>query len=347
MNTFSVIIPVFNCKAYLRECLASLIAVNDPGKAAGIHEIILVDDGSTDGSSALCDELASENSTEACVIRTIHQTNQGVSSARNTGLRAARGTFVFFVDSDDTVESQTLAELLQRLSEDTDADMAVFGLSFDYYTGDRLYRRDVLLPPVEGTRSLGECSGMTALLFRQNMLSSLCNRLIRRSVIEEAGIFLREDMFLYEDLEFSLRTLARCKAVLFYREPIYRYRQTPDQGNAGRRLKRVAHVPEIVDKIEDALLPSGGNAELLLSLYLILAREKIRVATVKETKLVCADFKGWIDRHGWKQKIAGSKQAMLLYEGETFQLLFRREKTKVHHFLAVRAKRFIGSLRKS
>lgn len=346
METVSVIIPAYNCKDFLEQCVVSVLSANEYCGKMFIHELILIDDGSTDGSSTLCDELAAAKSTDLCTVRVIHQVNQGVSTARNEGLRAATGSFVFFVDSDDTVDPQKLAELMERLSEDAGVDMAVFGLSFDYYHRDRIYRQDVKLPPVEGIKSFDECREMLYSLFASNMLSPLCNKLIRKSVIDQAGLGLCRDMFLYEDLEFSLRVLARCSSVCFFAEPIYQYRQPPDENNAGRRLKRVPHIPEIVDKIENALVPFGGNTEMLLSLYLILAREKISVATGKEAAIVCSDFRAWVDRHELKHRIGNSKLAALLYSGSVQRLLFRRKKTKIRHRLANWIKQNFGDYRK-
>ena len=345
MKTLSVIIPVYNCGDYLENCVASLAAVNANCRAMYIGEIILVDDGSTDGSSVLCDQLAAKGS-ENCAIRVIHQDNRGVSAARNAGLRAARGTFILFVDSDDTVDAQKLTELMEIVAQDTSIDMAVFGMSFDYYAGYQIYRQDLVFPSVEGTKTNDECTAMLYSLYNSNAISSLCNRMIRRSVIEDAGICLREDMFVYEDLEFSLRVLACCGRVYFSAEPVYHYRQSPDEGNAGRRLKRIAHIPKTVDRIEDALVPFGSSADILLSLYLVLAREKIGCASRRETDAVCSDFREWVDGHGLRDRITKNKWAMRLYEGNTSYLLLQRGKTKIRHRLANWVKRHIGDFRK-
>ena len=334
MEALSVIIPVYNCREYLENCISSIIAVNALGTTSLIHEIILVDDGSTDGSSELCDKLEKTCYCENCTIRVIHQSNRGVSAARNVGLHAATGTFLLFVDSDDTINGEKLAELMQIVGRDDSIDMAVFGMSFDYYSGKRIYRQDLMLPPVEGAMLYNDCIAILSSLYKCNAISSLCNKLIRRSVIEDAGISLREDMFLYEDLEFSLQVLARCRTVYFYTQPIYHYRQASDEGNAGRRLKRIAHIPEIIDKIDNSLAPFGGNREILISLYLVLAREKIGCATKKETDIVCDDFRKWVDRCDLNGEITDRGLAELLYDGKTYQLLFRREKTKIRHQLA-------------
>lgn len=344
METLSVIIPVYNSREHLEECVASVIAVNEYCGTAFVREIILIDDGSTDGSSALCDIIAERLGSRNCEIRVIHQENSGVSAARNTGLREATGAYVLFADSDDTVDSEKLAELLQTLPTDTSVDMVFFGLTFDYYSGDRIYRQDTMLPPFEGEKSLDKCDDRLLELYGSNMLSPLWNKLIRKAVIDDN--LLREDMFLYEDLEFSLRAMARCKTFYFCAQPIYRYRQPQDEGNAGRRLKRIAHITDIVDKIEDALEAFESADEILMSLYTVLAREKIGCASRKETDVICADFREWIDAHGLIDRIQNNGYAMLLYNKQSRTLLFKRGKAKFRHSIANALKKAVGDFRK-
>lgn len=346
MKTLSVIIPVYNCRDYLEDCIASLVAVNTFGGTMVIHEIILVDDGSTDGSSELCDQLVLKNRQKDCSVRAIHQRNRGVSAARNVGLRAATGTYVLFVDSDDTIDSQKMFMLTQAVAQDSSIDIAICGMSFDYYFGKQIYRQEHMLPPFTGKQSVEETATLLYDLFKRDVISSLCNKIIRRNVIDETDTLLREDMFLYEDLEFSLRVIAQCKNIFFCPEPIYHYRQTPDEGNAGRRLKRIEHIPEIVDKIEEALIPFGGSNQILLSLYLVLAREKISCSTRDEVKTVCDDFRTWIDTHNYFRMIQKREYAMLVYRGQSTKLLYRREKTRIRHSLANWVKQKVGDFRK-
>ena len=157
MESLSVIIPVYNCREHLENCVRSVINVNSFCKDMLLREVILVDDGSSDGSSALCDSVACQMSNDDCAVRVIHQHNMGVSSARNEGLRCAVGSYVLFVDSDDTVDPGKLVELMQTVSRDPSIDMAVFGMSFDYYSGDRIYRQDVMHLGVSGKKSIDEC----------------------------------------------------------------------------------------------------------------------------------------------------------------------------------------------
>jgi len=108
----TIIVPVFQVKEYIRKCVESLLAQTYTNL-----EIILIDDGSTDGSGAVCDTYAERDSR----VRVIHQGNQGLSGARNTGLDQAKGKYIAFVDSDDIVLPdyiETLYELLCKYHTD-------------------------------------------------------------------------------------------------------------------------------------------------------------------------------------------------------------------------------------
>ena len=116
MPSFSVIVPVYNTSRYLSKCVDSIL-----DQTCGDFELILVDDGSTDGSAGICDAYADRD------IRTkvIHKKNGGVSSARNTGIDVATGTFLWFVDSDDYIEPFSLEQLLAATKEHA-ADLYIF-----------------------------------------------------------------------------------------------------------------------------------------------------------------------------------------------------------------------------
>ena len=112
----SVVIPVYNVEKYLAECVDSVL-----GQTYQDYEIILVDDGATDSSGAMCDEYAQKDAR----IRVIHQPNGGLSAARNAGLSAASGEYIYFLDSDDYIEPTTLVDLVS-VAEQEQADMVFF-----------------------------------------------------------------------------------------------------------------------------------------------------------------------------------------------------------------------------
>ncbi|MDR2753766.1 MAG: glycosyltransferase, partial [Oscillospiraceae bacterium] len=109
----SVIVPVYNAAAYLPDCLASVA-----GQSFCNFELLLIDDGSTDESPALCDSFAQTEPR----ARVLHQANAGPSLARNAGIDAARGTYITFVDADDWLHPHMLARLVRR-AEDSGAEL--------------------------------------------------------------------------------------------------------------------------------------------------------------------------------------------------------------------------------
>ena len=107
----SVIVPVYNVERYVGKCIKSILNQDIPKNQ---YEIIVIDDGSTDHSGEICDQYAAENS----LIRVIHQSNRGLSVARNVGLKHAQGKYVQFVDSDDYLEKNVYGLLLARMERD-------------------------------------------------------------------------------------------------------------------------------------------------------------------------------------------------------------------------------------
>ena len=112
----SVIIPVYNVEKYLAECVDSVLC-----QTYTDYEVILVDDGATDSSGQICDDYARKDPR----IRVIHQPNGGLSAARNTGLNAARGEYIYFLDSDDYITSDAL-EYMVATAEQAQADVVFF-----------------------------------------------------------------------------------------------------------------------------------------------------------------------------------------------------------------------------
>lgn len=339
MSKFSFIIPVYQCGCYLKDCVNSIRAIG-----LANCEILLIDDGSRDDSGQICDTLANTY----CEVSCVHQENQGVSAARNHGLKLATGDYVIFLDADDSIEPDKLRELMHIVEADRSIDMAVYGLSFDYYHHGKRYRRDELSPPVTG--KLESCQWMQILpqLYAANALSPIWNKVFKRSILLSHGLELSEEMFLYEDLEYSLRCMACCDAVYFSPEIVYHYRQSEDEGNAGRRLKRIEHLPALIDRIESALdfMIERKHAEkqrkkiksILLSLYLVIAREKISVSQVKEIRNICSDFADWLRGRDLQIPERDCKFVNQMLERRVYRLIFKQAYVAMRHKLAVKVK---------
>lgn len=329
---YSFIIPVYNCKAYLPACVASIQAIQAPN-----YEILLIDDGSTDGSDKLCDELAA-NYPE---IRVIHQANGGASAARNRGIREAQGSKLIFIDADDSIDSAALAAVLSD-PRSSQVDFIILGLSFDYYKSGKCYRQDSIFFSQDGILSKQIWGRLFTELYKHNVLSSMCTKVFKRAILSEHHLKLRTDMFLYEDLEFVLRYLQYCGDIWNVPQAIYHYRQSEDEGNAKRRLARINSLNIFLCPIESALaqllaanpaISATQKDSVLQMLYLVLAREKISVSTLPAIKLICQEFVQWTKHHNLPLDATTFQER--LQNQRAFLLLLSDKKTALRHKLAV------------
>ena len=197
---YSFIIPVYNCKDYLPACVESIRAVG-----LELFEILLVDDGSTDGSGEVCDALVARYPE----VRAVHQTNAGASAARNQGIREATGERILFIDADDSIDSKALGTVLAD-SRCQQVDLVIFGLTFDYYYHGNCYRRDPLFFETEGILTEKVWGNSFEKLFLHNALSPVWNKVYKREILLKHNLEMDTGMFLYEDFEFVLRYLRRC-----------------------------------------------------------------------------------------------------------------------------------------
>lgn len=127
----SIIVPVYNVEKFLKECINSIIK-----QSYNNLEILIIDDGSTDSSGKICDEYLKKDFR----IKVIHQENQGLSGARNTGLKYSTGDYITFIDSDDFIDKNMIKEMLNNLIE-TNSDIVVCGTIFCNEEGEYLYEK--------------------------------------------------------------------------------------------------------------------------------------------------------------------------------------------------------------
>ncbi len=218
---FSIIIPVYNVKEYLQGCIDSVLA-NDCSDC----EIILVDDGCTDGvCPGICDENAKAH---PHLIRVIHQENRGLGGARNTGLEAAKGEYLFFVDSDDTISPDSL-QILSRAIDESGADIYSFALwSHDGQGSKERMEASRMIP------------GVFSLRQRPEFLLSLpaaWARVWKRSLFLETGIRYPSRVW-YEDIRTSTKLFAAAESIVTLPDALYWYLQRPGSiMNSGNVLR--------------------------------------------------------------------------------------------------------------
>ena len=211
MVVLSIIIPVYNAVKYLSGCLDSILKQNDVS-----FELLLIDDGSKDGSGEICDKYALKDER----VKVVHQSNQGASHARNVGLEMASGEWISFVDADDWVATNYL-----KIFHDfgTKADITFFPCQELFFNGCSKIRRmnNIFVntrPEIESViydlkyGSIGDIFGWTVAKF------------LRASLIKENLIHFKEDLVFREDEIFTMDVCRYVQSVQVLDSPIYNYR---------------------------------------------------------------------------------------------------------------------------
>jgi glycosyltransferase involved in cell wall biosynthesis len=250
----SVIVPVYNVAEYLGPCLDSLLA-----QTLDDLEVLVVDDGSTDDSHAIAERYVTGHADR---IRLITKPNGGLGDARNTGIDAAAGRYLAFVDGDDLAEPEMLSRMVAR-AVGTGADFVICGIESFTAAGAVSY-----LPEPDMSVFGHSLSEEPRLLYRVD--ASACDKLIDRELVERSGIRFPVGVA-FEDLPTVYRWLAFAKRVEKVDEPLYRYRRdrtgsiTGDKGE--RYLELIGAFSTLDDFFADAGL-SDTHRDALLRLHL-------------------------------------------------------------------------------
>lgn len=235
----SVIVPIYNVKDYLETCLDSI-----KGQTLRELEVILVDDGSSDGSEKICDRYAEEDRR----FRVIHQPNSGAAAARNHGLQEARGQYIVFQDSDDILEPDAY-ETLYNLARKENADIA-FGLI------ERMFRKE--LNEVATGEVIILCEDEILDTYIRDEIrhpyiqKSLCDKLYRKEIIED--LRLPEKIVTGEDGYFNTKALCRAKKVAYISKVIYHYRDKREGNISSTWITNrifIDRIPAMLEQIED------------------------------------------------------------------------------------------------
>lgn len=224
MLTISIIIPVYKVEAYIEECLASVVAQSD---AKANIECIIVDDCSPDGSMNIVQRFV-DNYQGAIQFRLLcHEVNRGISAARNTGVDAATGDYVFFIDSDDYLMEHGLKTLVDGLLANPDADVVLGNILF--------LGKNVFIKRKEPFLLLSKNERLSALV-NSLITCNSWNRLVRRSVLIDHRIFFKEGI-IFEDYPWSYQLMAVVQKVLVLPQVTYYYRPNANSIMHSRQLK--------------------------------------------------------------------------------------------------------------
>jgi Glycosyltransferases involved in cell wall biogenesis len=208
----SIIVPVYNVEAFLKKCVDSLLAQDLPKED---YEVILVDDGSTDGGGMLCDTLAAEHGN----IRVIHQRNRGLSGARNSGIPVASGDYVMFVDSDDFLCPNVLGTLV-GLMDSKELDILRFNYQNVNMDGAVFEPNKYVKPFVDYSDEV--CDGETFLNERLGNACYAWQFLVKASLLRQEGNGFKEGIY-FEDVEWTPRILIQVGRVASTETVVYNY----------------------------------------------------------------------------------------------------------------------------
>lgn len=235
----SVIVPVYNVKEYIDETIKSIY-----NQTLKDFELILIDDGSTDGTYEMLKEYESKHNN----IKLIKQENSGPSKARNVGLKEAEGEYIIFVDSDDLLPTDSF-EFRYKLAKEKNADVIVCGTE---KTTDGIERKPIARHMFnDGYRVLGKDNDILWAL-------GPCNKIFKREIIE--GIFFPLNIDYAEDQVFMMEAFLKANKLYATKHVVYYYRMRKNPGesltqqisvNATKILKQVCTVWKMVSKIID------------------------------------------------------------------------------------------------
>ena len=215
----SVIVPVYNASAHLKAALTSIIAQDYDNL-----EIIIVNDASTDSSREIAEGVLSGSKRPHRIID--HPRNLGVSCARNTGLEASRGQYVWFCDSDDLAMPNLVSEL-SGISAKYSSDIAFGGIITRYEDGrpDRVQRVTLCVSqPLDGEQAL-------YMRMLKPIAPHTCCILFRKNFLIEHNIRFHEGCIAFEDIEFQMKAFCHAERVSYSRECLYVYVNSPEMGS--------------------------------------------------------------------------------------------------------------------
>ena len=248
----SIVVPVYNVEAYLQKCADSLLAQDLPKDE---YEIILVDDGSNDSCPQLCDDLAAVHGN----IRVIHQQNKGLSGARNTGIAAATGQYILFVDSDDFLNPNVLGALVGQMEGDN-----LDNLRFNYQNvnmaGEVFEPNKYSKPFVDYSSEV--CDGVHFLNERLGFACYAWQFMIKASMLQLNGNTFKEGIY-FEDIEWTPRILLQAQRVastgLVVHNYLFRTNSIARNTDKEKKRKAIRDKLSIIDSFGSLMRPHQDN----------------------------------------------------------------------------------------
>ena len=265
--SLSIVVPVYNTEKYLRRCMDSIM-----NQTLKDIEIIIVDDGSKEECAVLCDEISKTDSR----IKVVHKENGGLGFARNSGVEAATGEYIGFVDSDDYIE-RAMCEALYNAAKKHNADLAVSGICFvggnmfsesgadtrkEYFEEETLFLKDDMKNLL-----LGVIGALPNEPDDSHYGVSVCKNIFKTSVIREKGLsFLSERAILSEDTLFMVDYIKSAESAVGVPGAYYCYCRNEDSLSKSYKKDRFEKSVVFLDELEKRIADTVNKDEYKLYL---------------------------------------------------------------------------------
>ncbi len=235
MNRLSIILPIYNVEKYLPTCIESIL-----GQDFVDYELILVDDGSKDSSSSICDDYSDRYDN----IKVVHKKNGGLSDARNVGLSHASGNYVFFIDSDDfLIDNHVLSKINDKLQSNPDV---IAFKSIKWYDETGKFGDDCDDLSVQNN-SVPAYEKYLELIDKDTYYNSAWSKVIRRAILIENNITFEKGL-LGEDNDWYYKVISHIETLELINEPLYVYRQRQGSITKSYKEKNLDDLLWIIEK---------------------------------------------------------------------------------------------------
>lgn len=316
MPKVTVVVPVYNVEAYVGKCIDSILE-----QSFSDFELILVDDGSTDSGGKICDRYAEKDGR----IRVIHQKNEGLGGARNTGIKAAVGVYLLFVDSDDTIAPHTIEATYSKAVE-TNADMVVFGFQSVGEDGQAL---QVFLDPVQKNKPLLPTTDRDVFLASPNAW----NKLYKKELFEKSGLLYPSRVW-YEDIRVTVKLYLFAEKVVFIEDVLYFYLIRPGSIMQNKNVERNAEIIEAFQDIVSYFQQNGRFEEFRNELEYLCIFHLYIAASVR---VIRADRK-----HGLMDELQGYMETVFPnFQKNPYLGSLTRNQSIIYHLLLKKRYRII------
>lgn len=208
----SIIVPVYNVQKYLEQCIESVIS-----QSGEKLELILINDGSTDNSGVICDRYSKKDKR----IKVIHKENGGVSTARNEGLKAAKGEYIWFLDSDDYMVNSAIRCILEFIKNQYNPDMITCAHYNNYSDGNIEL---CSLPFNTSTENINRHEYYKNLYLSNGAYWAPWKNIYKNSVIQRNDLKFLAGVICSEDCDFFMSYIERANTFAFYNSPTINYR---------------------------------------------------------------------------------------------------------------------------